>query len=186
MEHNPQQYTESWVDFEPKLREKIAFAKAHAFSCREEFEAILQNFERLVKQSKTTNMTSDDQNHLRACENALLDATVKVASLVEMRWLLESLEHDEDTIESRMIHENAHANVASMLGADHLGYAFTLITAKDGEHFDFVPMTRVGIPHEWSEEKKSQVRRAIYYAPEVYGDEMSMDDKKQVDLLKKK
>lgn len=86
----------------------------------------------------------------------------------------------EDFINKTLSHENAHALAAIKLDFRFDGYGLCLVDIGGGGYISAIPFLL------YSEEGKSIDERIfVLKAPDLYGDEMSDDDRKKVENLLK-
>ncbi|MFA5773085.1 MAG: hypothetical protein WC908_00200 [Candidatus Paceibacterota bacterium] len=118
----------------------------------------------------------------------LENATIKVNTLNEFRLALEKLKNlrifkdfGEKQINELISHENAHANKAEELGAEHKSFKIVIIKNNENDYALSTTTAEIYIPEEWDAKKKREVLVQIFKAPEIYGgSNMSSYDKKML------
>lgn len=109
----------------------------------------------------------------------LKSISIQVSTLPELRLILEELGKSEEEVQMNLAHENAHANVASALGANH--DAYTVYFLKNGNTYQ----TNVSFPSHMTQDEVERISRDALSAPEIYGEGggLSGDDEKLLEDL---
>jgi hypothetical protein len=120
-----------------------------------------------------------DPERLASIMKELSNCKVECETLSEFRHALEKLNFLPEQVNSFLSHENAHGNMADYLGAEHKGYMFFVY--KAGNDIGIQPAARYSFPEEWESDYKTTIRKKIVEAPELYGHELSTNDKKALE-----
>lgn len=175
MENFP--HENSFEERKEELRHLIADKKEHAiyddqyddlFQCIEGYEDIIRE--------EGIDSLSDREKEIYLKKKSQLDSfSLKVKTLPELRFILEELGKDEEEVRVNLAHENAHANVASSLGANHETYIVYFL--RNGNIYQ----TRVTFPDNLSQEEVNYISKKAINAPEDYEVKggLSEDDEKQ-------
>jgi hypothetical protein len=111
---------------------------------------------------------------------------LQVETLPEFNYILSLLKKPGIDVSTIAAHENAHANVADVEGAEHGGYNVVFLKDLDGDPV-YIFQARVGYPLELlMSENLDEVRKKIIQAPEKYGETLSESDKEDLERIKKK
>ncbi len=144
-----------------------------------DFEEAQEIIEKIDALSNTPGKRSKEIDILRG---RLRNSSVTVETLPEFRILLELVFGvDSPDVQNALEHENAHANVVQQEGAIFTGYS--LLVAKDGEEYNFLPGTDYETPKRWSVKKREDVYERILNAPNKYGNELSESDRIRLSKL---
>ena len=165
-------------NIESEIQEKISFAKDHALTEVESLEIDQKEVE-LEKICNERELTDDEVEHFFSFRERMNDATIRVSTLPEARRTMEILGFDADNLVDTLSHENAHANKAEQLGANHTGYNFIITETKDGR-YEVGPQAVTSTPDDWLAEHKRHVEAQILQAPDEYGNKMSDSDKQKL------
>lgn len=160
-------------EIKDNLREKISTAKFHALNNDENAEII--RAERLAFDE----MRQDDAIRLG---NILSASTVTVTTLWEFKFVLEQIFSRKDQVDHMLSHENAHGNMAEIVGATHTGYCICF--SKGPKGFIFNIYTELWYPESWRD-KNLDLKIKIYGAPGEYGNTISNSDFERIEKLKK-
>lgn len=143
------------------------------------FDEARETIEQIDALSNTPGKRSKQIDALR---ETLRNSSVTVETLPEFRALLELVFGvDSPDVQETLAHENAHANVVQQENAIFTGYS--LLVAKDGEEYNFLPGTDYETPKGWSVKKRTEVYGKILNAPDEYGNELSETDKLRLSKL---
>lgn len=145
-------------DIDAKLEQKILFAKEHAVPS----EFLNKN-----------PFSEEDMDMVRK-------ARISCGSLYELNTALQLLGIKSEDVLDTVAHENAHANKAESMGANHHDYRI-LVSKINGE-YAYRVSAGIELPDEWEMDKKKEGLIAILKAPEEYGNELSPSD---ISLLNK-
>lgn len=117
-------------------------------------------------------------------DDEIKNASLQVQTLPEFHIALQVLAEKgvpREVLLDMLEHENAHANIAEVLDVNFQGYRIIPVSHHDGASLQ--PQVRIGLPDDWSQEKREQVLREIIMAPDVYGNSLSEFDKKDLEDL---
>jgi len=181
MEKIPQN---SFEQRKQELRDLIALKKQSAIYTDQYddlFEQV-ENYKDLIRDGGIENLVDTEKIDYKKKKEKLESISISVTTIPELRFILEELGKTEEEIRENLAHENAHANVAESLGANHEKYIVYFL--KEGNIYQ----TKVTFPDHLSQEEVSYISNKAIRAPEDYGDAggMSEDDKKLLEGFEQK
>ena len=181
MEKTPQNTFEQRKE---ELRQLIEVKKRSAIYVDqyEELFEQLNQYEDLIRERGIESLIPTEKNDYEKKKEKLATISIDIATIPELRFILEELGKSEEEIRENLAHENAHANVAHSLGANHEKYIVYFL--KEGNIYQ----TRVTFPDNLSQEEVDYISSRAIQAPEEYGNAggMSDDDKEQLENINQK
>lgn len=170
-----------------RARGELKRAQGHALDIETD-DAVLQEYADLCMQNllpESQKPNSFNKERLDALEKIILNATAQAKNITEFRLFLEEAGLPTNLIDEFVAHENAHANTVEQHpeSIEFRGYGLTYF--KEGNTLASVQPCIL--------EKKRGVAETIDYivdkikaleAPDVYGEETSQDDKREIEALK--
>lgn len=137
--------------------------------------------EEAYKKATMPEASESDIAELEAIRSKLLDSSIMVHSLADLRTLLNiALNEDQNLVQDAMEHENAHANVVEREGAIFNGYCLRIMKMQQEGSYGYRPSVDFDTPLSWPAEKRIEVYKRILEAPEEYGNAMSKSDKQRL------
>ncbi len=162
----------------------IALVRKWAYPTRN--ERIIRGAIKNACRSDELDIVYDTAEHQQSLDRA----TIRVEIISDLKFVLVELSKikgfaflTEAEIASILNHENAHSNIAEIVGATPTGYE--VIIVKDSKRFYVAPFASFDYPDEWLEEKdniRAMIR--ILNAPNEYGDKSSASDNRRIEKMK--
>jgi len=150
-------------------------------------ERIIRRAIKYAIRADELNVVYDTAKH----QQSLQKATIEAETISDLKFLLRELSKikgfdflTDSEITSILNHENAHSNVAEIVGAPPTGYEVVIV--KEGKNFYVAPFASFDDADDWLSEKKKVLDMIrILNAPNEYGDTNSVSDNKSIEKMKK-
>ncbi len=122
------------------------------------------------------NLLPFEQSDYKEKKQRLTNASFRVETLPELRYVMEQLIPSEETIIKILCHENDHAIIAETLGVHHTGYGVVIF--QNGQVYE----KKITFPKHLTQEEINIISKEILQAPEMYS-KGKMSNNNKADLL---
>lgn len=141
--------------------------------------SLIERRHQLGRQEKT----DASKIELQKIDTELEKHIVTVKTIAEFKLLMEKIGRNYYAVMGTVAHENAHANMASSLGAIHSGYS--LLVTRKGNDFSYQPIALTNVRGEWDKKDQLEANIKIAGAPKEYGNKLSPGDEEMIASLRK-
>lgn len=168
------------IEIEKNLDIALKIVQANALT-KDETNLIYSKKFDLLKLQQTQQI----KNEILKIEKEISKHKVTVYTLIEYQMLMNKLGKNYYVVNGTVLHENAHGNKATSIGAVHDGYSVVVYKSKNKGEFTYQPMAHTKVPEDWPKHRQMEAHAKIGFAPEEYGDSMSDGDEDKVETLRK-